>query len=71
MGQTHLQTHTCTTHHGFGLATVAFSMFSMKMYQVDSVNCWSVLQWETLVVGYMGQEAAVSAGGYGPNSTNN
>ena len=46
-------------------------MFSMKMYPVDTVNCWSVLPWEALVVSYMGQEAAASGGGYRPNGMNN
>ena len=35
------------------------------------VNCWSTLPWVTLVVGYMGQEAAAFGGGYVPNSLNN
>ena len=34
------------------------SMFSMKMYPVDTVNCWPVLLEETLVVGYMRQDVA-------------
>ena len=46
-------------------------MFFMKMFPVDTVNCWPVLACETLVVSYIGQEAAASGGGYGPKGTNN
>ena len=46
------------------------SMFSMKMYSVDTINCLPVLLEETLV-GYMGQKVAVSGGGYRPNSMYN
>ena len=34
------------------------SMFSMKMYPIDTVNCFPVLPEETLVVGYMRQDVA-------------
>ena len=34
------------------------SMFSMKMYPIDTVNCFPVLPEETLVVRYMRQDVA-------------
>ena len=47
------------------------NMFSMKLYPVDTINFWSVLPRETLVVSYMGQKSAASGGGHRPNSMNN
>ena len=37
------------------------SMFGMKMYPIDTVNCFPVLPEETLVVGYMRQDVAYLA----------
>ena len=47
------------------------SMFSMKMYPIDTVNCFPVLPEETLVVRYRVYETGCckSGGGYGPNGT--